>query len=148
MLQYPEGAVLEDALFHWARGLAAPVLVAGESRDVQLLRSAEIVRLRHVPLEWESAKLSRGTSTSKLKVPAGEFEVETFTADVTGDAARTWTFSVEAAEPHRLVRFERSDGKRGDLIATERIAYWKENAAKYVGELARLGLKPRPPRTP
>jgi hypothetical protein len=145
---YPEGAVLEDALFHWARGLAAPRLAPGESRDVALLRSTSLVRLRHLPLVWEEARLARGPSTSKMAVPAGEFDVDTYTAEVRGDAARRWTFSVEAAEPHRLVRFERDDGLRADLVRAERMAYWRMNGAKFVPELERLGLRPRPPRTP
>lgn len=147
-LVYPEGAVLEDALFHWARGLGAPRLTPGEGCDVQLLRSTEIVRLWHLPLAWEHARLSRGSSTSRVTTPAGDFEVETLTAEVQGDAARTWTFFVETAEPYHLVGFERSDGKRAELVAVERLPYWEMHAAKFLPDLARIGLQARPPRTP
>ncbi|MFN8178755.1 MAG: hypothetical protein U0167_12575 [bacterium] len=147
-LPYPAGGVLEDALFHWARGLAGPLLPPSASVEVQLLRSTQLVRLKHVPLVWEKATLSRGAASTKLTVPAGTFEVETLAAEVSGDEARTWTFSVEVPEPHRIVRFEKSDGERGDLVAVQRLSYWKMNAAKFLPDLARIGLSPRPPRTP
>jgi hypothetical protein len=147
-LPYPAGGVLEDELFHWARGLAGPLLPPAASVDAQLLRSTQLVRLKHVPLVWEKAKFTRGAGTSTLTVPAGTFDVETYTAEILGEEARTWTFSVEAADPHRIVRFEKSDGERGDLVAVQRLSYWKMNAAKFLPDLAKIGLSPRPPRTP
>lgn len=147
-LTYPKDAVFEDLLFHWARGLASPVLAPGESVTVKMLRSAEIVRLWHVPAAWEEASLARGTSTVMLEVPGGVFRVEELTATVAGELARTWTFWVEAEWPHRLIRWERDDGLRADLIAVERIPYWQMNANRFEVELGRIGLSRRPARTP
>jgi len=145
---FPPDALFEDGLFHWARGWSAPRLAAGEARAVRLLRSTELSRLRHLPSAWEDAEVSRDAATSTVETPAGSFRVDTFRVDVRGDRARTWTFSVEAAPPHRIVRWEASDGRRADLVASTRTAYWTKHDPGDERELETLGLTPRPPRTP
>jgi hypothetical protein len=145
-IDYPADGVFEDALFHWARGLAAPFLEPGEERDVHLLRSAEESRMKHVPLAWDRATLSRSRDVLEVAVPAGSFEVETLTAKVEG--ASSWTFRVEKPLPRRIVQWERSDGKRADLVASGRLEYWKMNANQFEQELSKIGLSPRPARTP
>jgi len=147
-LDYPAGGVFEDALPLWARGFAGPRLEPGESLATTMLRSPELVRLRHVPAAWEPVTLARSADTTTATAPAGTFAVETFTADVGGAMPRTWTFLVEAAEPRRLVRWEASDGRRAVLVASERLRYWERNGSAFRDDLARLGLAPRPPRTP
>ncbi|MBZ0266629.1 hypothetical protein K8I85_00600 [bacterium] len=144
----PRNALFEDGLFHWARGWSAPVVAPGESRDVRLLRSTEISRLGHLPSAWEDATVSRDAKPSTVETPAGSFGVNTYRVDIRGDRARTWTFSVEAAPPHRIVRWEASDGRRADLVASTRTAYWTKNGPGDEKELEALGLAPRPPRTP
>jgi hypothetical protein len=113
---------------------------------VPLVRSLATMRLEHVPAAVLEARLTRSSAPHRVQVPAGDFDVETFTAVVTG--GRTWTFSVEAAEPRRLVAWETSDGMRGELLGSDRLAYWRMNGPGFESELARLGLSPRPPRVP
>jgi len=155
--------VAEDSLPIWARGLAAPLLVPGESRDVMLLRSLEEARLGHLPPEWRRAVLKREAGTRRIVVPAGEFEVEVRT--VTAAAARTarnyppsrpeidlpetkWTFYVEARPPHRLVRWTRSNGPKAELLGSARLPYWSLSTEGNQTMLEQLGLSPRPSRTP
>lgn len=147
-IDLPAGAVFEDALFHWARGFSGPRLAPGESVTAPMVRSLELVRLRHVPLVRDPVTLARSAAVSRVEVPAGSFEVETYTAAAGGDLPRRWTFLVEAAAPHRIVRWEASDGRRADLVAGERLRYWEMNGPSFVADLQRLGLSPRPPRTP
>ncbi len=147
-LPLPDGAVFEDALYLWARGLAGPGLAPGESASVPMVRSLERVRLTHVPLARDPVTLARSAGTTRVEVPAGAFDVETWTATAGGDAPRTWTFHVEAAPPHRIVRWECTDGRRAELVAGERLRYWEMNDAASIDALARLGLSARPPRTP
>jgi len=142
----PPGAVSEDALLLWARGLAAPALAPGDTRTVPILRSLEQVRLRHLPLAWSEATLTRAAEPVRVQVPAGEFEAERFAAAIAD--GRTWTIDVERAAPHRVLRWQISDGERAEMIAAERIPYWTLNGPDGIGELERLGLTPRPPRTP
>jgi hypothetical protein len=99
-------------------------------------------------LQWETVKLARDAATARVTVPAGAFDVQTCTAEISGDHARTWKFAIETAEPHRIIQFERSDGERGELVASQRLKYWELNAAKFLPDVAKIGLTPRPPRTP
>lgn len=162
-LAYPAGGLAEDALPLWARGLAGPVLGPGERREVALLRSLETVRLRHVAADWDRAVLSRLQATEHVTVPAGEFDADVLTVEVAeararatyppaaGEIAlapRTWTFWVEHAAPRRLVRWTRSDGLEASLLSADRLAYWTMNGGSFRDAVGRLGLEPRPARTP
>jgi len=142
----PAGALPADAILLWARGLAAPPLRRGESREVPLLRSLETSRLNHVSLEVERATLRREAGPARVTVPAGTFEVERRTVEFAGGP--TWRVAVEAAEPHRIVEWETSDGQKASLLASERLQYWKLNGEEGKSALAKIGLQTRPPRTP
>ncbi len=145
-LAVPDGALSGDALLLWARGFAAPSLAPGERRDVTLVRSLRAARMSHQPVETLRATLARDAGTSRVTAPAGTFEVERRRVEIDGGAQ--WTIDVEAAEPHRVVQWETSDGERASLLASDRLEYWKMHAEKDLPALSRLGLKARPPRTP
>jgi hypothetical protein len=145
-LALPPGALPGDAVLLWARGLAAPSLRPGESREVPLVRSLATSRLNHVPVEVLRATLKREAEPARATVPAGTFDVERRTVAISGGP--TWTVSVEAAPPHRIVAWETSDGQKAELLASERLPYWKLNGEEGKSALARIGLTPRPPRTP
>ncbi len=145
-LAYPADGLAEDALPLWARGLAGPVLKLGETRDVQLLRSLKAARLLHQPVVWQKARLTRAAQAQTVKVPAGTFDVEVLTCAIEG--GRTWTFHVELAQPHRLVKWEVSDGEKAELLASDRLKYWQMNGKGFESSLAKLGLKPRGARMP
>jgi hypothetical protein len=147
-LRLPRGGVFEDALLSWARGFVSPRLTAGESVAVPMLRSTESARLRHEPIAWETATLSRSASTRTIEAPAGSFEVETFTAAIAGDAPRTWRIFVEVAPPRRIIRWETTDGHVASLIAAERLKYWQMNGDEGKAQLERIGLRARGMRTP
>ncbi|HYM81866.1 MAG TPA: hypothetical protein VEY91_10735 [Candidatus Limnocylindria bacterium] len=142
----PAGALAGDAALLWARGLAAPVLAPGERREVPWMRSLLTSRVTHRPAVVTRATLARLGGTSRVTVPAGTFEVERRTVAIDGGA--TWTFVVEKAAPHRVVSWESSDGERAELLASERLKYWEMNGPGGERALARLGLRPRPLRTP
>ena len=139
------GGVAEETLLLWARGFAAPRLENGESKEVPFLISCQRARLEHRPVEWTTATLSRSKELRKIETSAGTFEVETCIAAVA--EGRKWTISVEKAPPHRIVRWETTEGESGELLAGERMKYWEMNDEKFIGELKRLHLAPRPKRT-
>lgn len=160
-LTHPAQALPEDALLLWARGLAAPALESGESMNLQVLRSLAVCRLLHVPVAWDSAKITRQAGRKQITVPAGSFEVETFTVEIASATttrlyggtkvtlpARTWTIHVEKAAPHRIVHFSRSDGYEGKLTGSARLAYWQLNGNGKEALLTDLGLRPRAERMP
>jgi hypothetical protein len=145
-LKVPPDALAADAILLWARGFAAPVLRSGERRDVPLTGSLKSSRLRHRPLDVGRATLSRESGTTRVTVPAGVFETEKRLVEIAGGPV--WTIHVETAEPHRIIQWETSDGEKASLLGSERLAYWKLNAAGQEEALSRIGLKPRAPRTP
>jgi hypothetical protein len=143
---YPRDGISEDALFHWARGFAAPVLAAGESREVPLLKSLKTVRLSHEPIAWLSAHLTREVALKSITVPAGTFDAIVMTCRV--DKGRTWTFHIESAPAHRIVQWSCSDGTKAQLLGSERVQYWNMNGEKFTDAVKKLGLNPRQPHTP
>lgn len=155
-----KNGLAEDALLLWARGLAGPMLAPGEERTVPMLRSLATTRLAHVPLVWDEAALKRETGALERAVPAGTFECDVYRATIRrADDAKaraggklpatcTWTLLVERVAPRRVVRFENDAGLVGELAASARMKYWELNGPGGEAGLERLGLKPRPARTP
>jgi hypothetical protein len=142
-LAHPAGGIVGDALFLWVRGVAGPWLAPGESRTVPWLPRLTDVRLGHDPLVWAEAKVSRSATAAPITVPAGRFEANVYTvvADV------TTTVWVETAAPHRIVRWERSDGETGALTGSARRKYWQEHDPGDEALRATLGL-PVPTQAP
>lgn len=154
-LPLPAGGLGEDGLLLWARGFAGPRLAPGQEIQAPILGSLKLARLTHRAPATLTARLGRAASGGTLKVPAGTFSVERYTAAL--DNGRTWTFDVEKASPHRIVRWSRTepgpDGRSGpgetaELLAGTRLKYWEMNGPGFEAQLGRLGLKARPPRTP
>ncbi|MBI1357287.1 MAG: hypothetical protein GC160_23345 [Acidobacteria bacterium] len=140
---HPKG-VAEDALWHWARGFSGPALEPGGTIDLRMLPSMQRLREIHEGPGWVAATLSRSGTPSTVEVPAGTFEVETYSVSTPGF---TRTFFVERAEPRRIIRWETSEGESADLIADDRLEYWKMNGPEFDAAVEKLGLSPRPPRT-
>ena len=145
-LPYPADGLAEDALWFWARGFSGPVLEPGESASVRLLPALKRRRKRSDDAGWVEAALSRAAQPETITVPAGEFVVERWTAAPADGPTRT--FFVEAAEPRRVIQWETDDGETARLLGGDRMPYWKMNGPEYLDSLSRLGLSPRPPRTP
>ncbi len=144
-LNFPAGGISEDALLLWARGQAGPRIAPGERLEVELLGSLQASRQEHAPLSWHHATLSRSSRSQQVSVAAGKFTVETWTAAVPGGVQRT--IYVEAAEPHRIVRWEATNGERAELLGSRRMKYWEMNHEGFESALKDLGLSRRPPRT-
>ncbi len=140
-LPYPPNGISEDVLFHWARGLAMPVVQPGQSVKVPLFRSLTHVRLSHKPLQWTTATFERQApeKSQTITVPAGTFEVDLCTVAI--ENGPTWTFFIEKASSKRIIRWQTSEGQKANLLKSSRLAYWKLNANRFEKELAKLGLK-------
>ena len=145
-MKYPPGGMSADTLLIWARGLSGPVLRPGESVGVPLLTSLDRARLDHRPAMWTEATLMRSSETTTLTVPAGAFEVSTLTARL--KSGFEYTFFVESAFPHRVIRWTTSRGDDAKLLGTERMKYWRLNGRGGQEFLGKLGLSPRMARTP
>ena len=139
-----KGAVLaEDALFLWARGLAAPAVGPGEEVEVPLYRSAAVVRLSHVPQAIDEAELERGEQTEELETAIGTITVREASVEVDREDAPDlgYTFYVEEAAPHRIVKWTPQRRLRGGagrrrpdaVLADERAGH----GGRLVGDRAR-----------
>lgn len=142
----PEGGIAEEQLMFWARGMAEPKLSPGESRNVPFRRSLQSERHSHREAKWSTARLSRTAAPAKVTVPAGEFEMELWRAELKDGP--TITFAVERAAPHRLLDWSSSDGERAVLVKSDRLKYWEMNKPGGESALSRLGLQKRTSRTP
>jgi hypothetical protein len=139
-LPQPDGGVYEDVVPILARGWGSTYLKPGESRKVPFLPSLLRARLDHRKLAWGQASIARAPATSRVTVPAGAFEVSAWT--VAEEGGVTSTYEIEAASPHRLVRWSTSAGEEGSLLGSERLAYWKLNGPGGERYLAGMGLQP------
>lgn len=139
---YPEGGITGDALHHWARGMAYPVLRPGESRTVPYLPSLQTARLNHQQLQWSKATLSRSANSEEITVPAGTFRVQRLSAKP--EQGDEFVFFVETEPPHRIIRWESSGDERAALLGVKRLKYWQMNGPGQEAALAELGLKPGP----
>jgi hypothetical protein len=109
-LSYPRDGVSADALWFWARGMAAPLLDAGQQRVVDLLPRLRDVREQHQALNWKKSTLVRTSAT--------QFEVH-------GDDGAAETFVVEKVAPFRVMRWQSSGGEHAELVNTTRMKAWK-----------------------
>jgi len=141
-IPYPEGTVAEDALLIWARGLAAPVVMPGESVDVRMMRSAQHVRMHHRPQTVISATLERATDVEERE----GVKCRVATVSLRGDVL--WRFWVEEAEPRRVIAWEGINGQRATLLDSERMKYWELNGSGGEKKLKELGLKARDAHMP
>lgn len=143
-LDWKPGAHSEDSLIFWARQMAGPLLKPGESKAVPFLTGLKSARDAHAPLAWTQVNLTRAATLTRIEVPAGEFEAETWAAQLPN--GRSYVFQVEKEMPHRVLRWQFTSGETGELVATERMKYWELNQPDGVEALRTLGLEPRAPR--
>ena len=140
-LALPADGVMEDAVPILVRGWLGEWVARGASRTVPFLPSLLRSRLDHRRLAWGQATITRAASTSRVTVPAGPFEVDTWTVAEPG--GRSVTYLVESAVPFRLVRWTASDGEEGSLLGSARMAYWKMNGPGGEKYLKDMGLPAR-----
>jgi hypothetical protein len=137
-LAFPKDGVLEDVLPVLLRGWNGVYLKPGERRTVPFLPSLLWARLNHRPLAWTTARLARAAATRSVTVPAGRFDVSSYTVD-TADG-RTLRLEIESAPPYRLVRQSGPDGEELSLKGSTRLPYWRLNAPGGEAHLKELGL--------
>jgi len=142
----PAGGIAEEQLMFWARSMAEPKLKPGEGRTVPFRRSLQFERHSHREAKWSTARLSRSAAPAELTVHTGEFEAETWRAEM--QDGPTFTFTGERAVPHRILEWSSSDGERAVLVKSDRLKYWEKNRPGGESALSRLGLQQRSPRTP
>lgn len=148
------GGIAEDDLFLVLRGLRGDFLPPGRARSIPVLASPFITRLQHRPAGWLTANIARSREPVRVSVPAGPFQATLYT--VTLEDGRAGRFWIEAAYPHRVVKWSwsaSSSGGRmagdgiddGELIRSTRLPYWQLNAPGGERYLREMGLGPLTP---
>lgn len=137
-LPRPRGGITEDELFIALRGLRGDFLPAGESRTAPYLPGLFFARLSHEPLGWTLAAISRDAAVHSVAVPAGTFECMRY--DVGIDGGRRGQFFIEAAYPHRIVKWSLPPDVNGELTGSTRLPYWKLNQEGDESYLNEIGL--------
>ena len=138
----PERGVTGEELFILLRGLKGPFLEPGAQITMPFLPSAFRQRLAHLPAQWTEATLRRGSESKKTAVPAGEFEVIVYDVEIAD--GREGRFEIEAAWPHRIVRWSLAPDVEGVLRGSLRSAYWEQNREGDEARLRELGLEQSP----
>jgi hypothetical protein len=158
----PKDGILEEELFVRLRGLAGEYLAPGARRTVPFLPGAFRRRLTHAPLHWEEATIQRLAEPQTLSVPAGRFQTTVYSVAIANGAQGL--FFVEAAYPHRIVRWEwkpaagahatragpgtgfgADSNDAGELSGSERLQYWKLHNVGDERYLRSVGLLPGVP---
>jgi hypothetical protein len=134
------GGILGDTVPILVRGLTGPWPAVGETFEVPYLPTLLDARFAHSDLAWTTATFSRSPAISEITVPAGTFRVWTVEQKLADGKITTW--AVEEAAPHRIVRWERSDGEKAELTGSIRAKYWEQNANGGEAALRDLGLQP------
>jgi hypothetical protein len=136
----PAGGITEDELFIRLRGLRGDYLAPGESRAPPYLPGSFHSRLSHQKQEWTQATITRSKAQETIEVPAGKFATTRY--DVRVVDGRTGIFYIEAAYPHRIIKWSLPPDVSGELTGSQRLAYWKLNAEGNEKYLEALGLTP------
>jgi hypothetical protein len=146
VIEEHSSGIPEDTLMLAARRIAWPRLRLGQSYVVHVLTSLETERAQHVGLRFFPATLFLSKVRRTTTVPAGSFRTNEFR--VKREDGFTWTYSVEADPPFRVIRWENSTGEHAELIGSARMEYWEMNAEGGEKALEKLGLTRRGPRMP
>ena len=137
-IERQESLWTEDQIFHWARGFALP---GAAEEQVRMLPTLLEARLTHQPLEPRRVDLRKGLRQETIEVPAGTFESTVHQATAAGGT--TWTFWIETAPPHRIIKWTTSTGETARLKGSARLPYWQMNDSNHRQALEQIGLEPR-----
>jgi hypothetical protein len=135
-----DGGLTGEELFVVLRGFKGDFLEPGESVTRPFLPSAYFRRLRHRPAEWGEVIIRRVAGESAVSVPVGRFDVVVYELETShGQRGR---FEIEAAWPHRIVRWSLGPDVEAKLTGSLRTAYWEKNREGDEALLEDLGLHP------
>lgn len=120
-IKLPANAAFEDNLLIWIRELKGEVLSAGQRRALQILPSAWASRSGHQDVEFQAGAIIKEEGEA-VKLNEGNAPSWRWTWQV---GNRTEMYWVEKAYPHRILKWQSSDGGAGELIKTLRLPYWQ-----------------------
>ena len=132
----PKNAAYEDNFPIWIRELKGEVLSVGQRLELQILPSAWVLRSTHKPAAFQNGWILKEDG-SEIAGTNGKVAAWRWTWKV-GD--RTETYWVEKAHPHRILKWESSDGGKGELVESLRLPYWELHGNEDEHYRGKLGL--------
>lgn len=120
-IKLPENAAFEDNFLIWIRELKGEVLAVGQRRSLQILPSAWVTRSGHQRVEFQAGSIIKAEGEA-VKLSEGNVPSWRWTWQV---GNRTETYWLEKAYPHRILKWQSSDGSAGELNKTLRLPYWQ-----------------------
>ncbi|MFQ5627420.1 MAG: hypothetical protein ACE5I1_01570 [bacterium] len=120
-LSLPQNAVYEDNLPIRIRELKGQEMALGGKHEVKILPALWHLRAGHIDAGFQSGwiKKEEGETIEVLGKQTGTWKWSWQVGE------RTETYWVEKSGANRIVRFESSDGTKGELQASIREPYWR-----------------------
>ncbi len=118
------------------RELDGPILNQGQSINFTLLPSIWHARKNHMPVTLVKASLTKGVEVT-TQSPYGKILCVTWTLS---KPASTTKYFIETRHPHKLIRWENSQGEWGALTKSRRDTYWQHNDTSSNYRRRELGL--------
>ena len=115
----PHEFASEDHLLIRIRELKGAFMAEGESRTMTMLPSLWQFRIRHQERKLVEVTLAKGTREG-VNIDGTEYQAVPWTWSYGKREKTVW---VETAYPHRILRWESSNG-RGELMVSKRMPYW------------------------
>jgi len=110
----------EDGLLIRMRELKGELLATGERMELQLLPGLWSLRMAHAEHALVAATLDKG-EVVEIESRGAQLAAHIWTLETAAGWKKYW---IEKAYPHRILRWEHSDGGRGELKKTIRVPYW------------------------
>ena len=120
-LKLPAHASFEDNLPIWIRELDGEKLSAGQRRELQILPSAWSLRVAHQEISFQPGWIMKEEGEA-VRTAEGNVPAWLWTWQVGERQEKYW---VEKAYPHRILKWNSSDGGKGELMKSMRLPYWQ-----------------------
>ncbi len=117
----PQEFASEDHLLIRLRELKGTFMDEGESRQMTLLPSLWQFRIRHAPRELVEVTLTKGRQEAVTVGDGEEYAAIPWTWSYDTREKKVW---IDTVYPHRILRWESSEGGRGELMVSKRLPYW------------------------
>lgn len=126
----------EDGLLIRMRELKGELLEVGQRMKVQLLPGLWALRMAHGEHALVAATLSKAAAV-EVESAGAVLSAYVWTLETEAGWKKYW---VEKAYPHRILRWQYSDGGRGELKKTIRVPYWSLHDNAHEIYRAELGI--------
>jgi hypothetical protein len=120
-IKLPANAAYEDNLPIWIRELNGEVMPAGQRRNLQIFPSSWISRASHQQADFQTGWIMKEAGET-MNASNGEAPTWRWTWQI---GNRKETYWVEKNYPHRILKWNSSDGNKGEIIKTLRLPYWQ-----------------------